>query len=87
MPTPDIVVARFTPDFRTGNAQADQQSMPCAEFLRPQCRLSEARQTIGLFLGPCPNADVRDSQLDAEPLRIYEICGGRADVKFSANFS
>jgi len=26
--------------------------------LRPQCRLSEARQTIGLFVGPCPTADL-----------------------------
>jgi hypothetical protein len=25
-----------------------------AEVLRPQCRLSDPRQTIGLFVGPCP---------------------------------
>jgi hypothetical protein len=29
------------------------------KFLRPQCRLSDARQTIGLFVGPCPLAAIR----------------------------
>jgi hypothetical protein len=24
------------------------------EVLKPQCRVSDARQTIGLFVGPCP---------------------------------
>src|SRR6267378_1913917 len=24
------------------------------KVLRPQCRLSDARQTIGVFVGPCP---------------------------------
>src|SRR5215472_16951768 len=33
-----------------------QRSIFGAKFLRPQCRLSDARQTIGLFVGPCPEA-------------------------------
>src|SRR5260221_2241311 len=28
-------------------------------ILEPQCRVSDARQTIGLFVGPCPIADIQ----------------------------
>ena len=35
-----------------------------SKVLRPQCRLSDARQTIGFFVGPCPTSAVRNTRRD-----------------------
>src|SRR3984893_7278460 len=43
----------------TENANCFSGLIFVAYFLRPQCRLSDPRQTIGLFVGPCPTADLR----------------------------
>jgi hypothetical protein len=41
-----------------------------SEILRPQCRLSDPRQTIGLFVGPCPIPAVSNTSRD-RPLGGY----------------
>jgi hypothetical protein len=39
-----------------GMDQSDQRPGFDTNVLRPRCRLSDARQTIGLFVGPCPQS-------------------------------
>src|SRR6516164_1381024 len=47
-------------------AQSFQGSDFDADILRPQCRLSDPRQTIGLFVGSCPFPVVRRLHLERE---------------------
>ena len=43
------------------NPLTGQLAVTFPKVLRPQCRLSDARQTIGLFVGPCPQRSSRAS--------------------------
>jgi hypothetical protein len=60
---------RMTGEFRTGILHAATHLMSLhawrrSDFLRPQCRLSDPRQTIRLFVGPCPFPAVAWRHLD-----------------------
>jgi hypothetical protein len=48
-----------------GKAQFHQGPGDDADILRPRCRLSDARQTIGLFVGPCPTSAIGERRPDS----------------------
>jgi hypothetical protein len=52
-----------------------------AKFLRPQCRLSDARQTIGLFVGHCPTPAIHDRLRDR--LNWVVLCRSFVIIKYS----
>ena len=50
-----------------------------SKSLRPQCRLSDPRQTVGLFVGPCPTPDHHVFRADDRKEPIATVQPARND--------